>query len=86
MEWPTYASCASFLIQRLGDGQGLGVDLQNGAQGRPVTIERFDPIAVKLDELSRAQPSRLHQPLQLSDRSFFQAMFQQPTPGSGNPY
>ena len=42
-------------VQRLGDHQGIGVDLQDRAQGRTVAIERFDPIQVELDESSRAE-------------------------------
>ena len=48
---------ASFLVQRLGDHQGIGVDFQDRAQGRQDAraIERFDPIQVELDESSRAE-------------------------------
>ena len=55
MERSAGALRASFLVQRLGDHQGIGVDLQDRAQGRTVAIERFDPIQVELDESSRAE-------------------------------
>ncbi len=67
MQRPARALRLPLGVERAGDGQRLGVDLQHRAQHRTAAVERRDARQVSLDQPARGQPAGGHPRLQLGD-------------------
>ena len=65
-------TASSFSVERVGDGQGVGVSLDDAAQRGAGTVDGFDAQQVGFDQLSRAERAGGHVGLQLVDGDFVQ--------------
>ena len=63
---------APFGIERLGDRQRVGVDLEHMADGGPLPIKSLDAGEILSDERTRGVLTRLEAPLEVGQRGFLE--------------
>ena len=63
----TRAFFLPLLVQRLGDGEGIGVDLDHRAQARPMVVDGIDAFQIQAGELTGGQLTAVHAGLDFKD-------------------
>ena len=60
MQRPARAFLAPFLVQRVGDLERIGVELDHRVEARAVAVDGFDAGEVRFDEGAGGEPAGLH--------------------------
>ena len=68
MERPARPLLLALPVELAGDGQGVGIRLDDGVEPRPAVVDLVDALEVERDELLRGRFSRRHHLLKPGDR------------------